>query len=180
MRSWSNYANSDIINGRPIGTVGAGTPNLSDVTNNFWIESLDTFTHLLLPTGSLVLISLAAYSRYSRASLLDVLNQDYIRTARAKGLSERTVIMRHAFRNALIPITTIVAFDFGGLIGGAVITETIFAWSGMGKLFVDALNKVDVNPLMGFFLVTGSVAVLFNLLADLSYTALDPRIRVTV
>jgi len=180
MRSWSNYANSDIINGRPIGTVGAGTPNLSDVTSNFWIESLDTFTHLLLPTTSLLLISLAAYSRYSRASLLDVLNQDYIRTARAKGVSERTVIMRHAFRNALIPITTIVAFDFGGLIGGAIITEIIFAWSGMGKLFNDALRLVDVNPLMGFFLVTGSVAVLFNLLADLSYTALDPRIRVAV
>jgi peptide/nickel transport system permease protein len=180
MRSWSNYANSDIINGRPIGTVGAGTPNLSDVTSNFWIEGLDNFTHLLLPTMSLLLISLAAYSRYSRASLLDVLNQDYIRTARAKGLSERAVIMRHAFRNALIPITTIVAFDFGGLVGGAIITEIIFAWSGMGKLFNDALKIVDVNPLMGFFLVTGSVAVLFNLLADLSYTALDPRIRVTV
>ncbi len=180
LRSWGNYANSDIINGRPIGTVGAGTPNLGDVTSNFWIEGLDNFTHLLLPTASLLLISLASYSRYSRASLLDVLNQDYIRTARAKGLSERTVIMRHAFRNALIPITTIVAFDFGGLIGGAIITEIVFAWSGMGKLFNDALMKVDVNPLMGFFLVTGSVAVLFNLLADLSYTALDPRIRVAV
>jgi len=180
MRSWSNYANSDIVNGRPIGTVGAGTPNLGDVTSNFWIEGLDNFTHLLLPTTSLLLISLASYSRYSRASLLDVLNQDYIRTARAKGLSERTVVMRHAFRNALIPITTIVAFDFGGLIGGAIITEIVFAWSGMGKLFNDALHIVDVNPLMGFFLVTGSVAVLFNLLADLSYTALDPRIRVTV
>jgi peptide/nickel transport system permease protein len=180
MRSWSNYANSDIINGRPIGTVGAGTPNLSDVTSNFWIEGLDNFTHLLLPTISVMLISLAAYSRYSRASLLDVLNQDYIRTARAKGVSERAVVMRHAFRNALIPITTIVAFDFGGLVGGAIITEIIFAWSGMGKLFNDALHLVDVNPLMGFFLVTGSVAVLFNLLADLSYTALDPRIRVAV
>ncbi|HEY4152898.1 MAG TPA: ABC transporter permease [Pseudolysinimonas sp.] len=181
MRSWSNYANSDIINGRPIGTVGAGTPNLSDVTSNFWIEGLDNFTHLLLPTTSLLLISLAAYSRYSRASLLDVLNQDYIRTARAKGLSERAVIMRHAFRNALIPITTIVAFDFGGLIGGAIITEIVFGWSGMGKLFNDALSPIpDVNPLMGFFLVTGGVAVLFNLLADLSYTALDPRIRVAV
>jgi len=109
-----------------------------------------------------------------------VLNQDYIRTARAKGVSERAVVMRHAFRNALIPITTIVAFDFGGLVGGAIITEIIFAWSGMGKLFNDALHLVDVNPLMGFFLVTGSVAVLFNLLADLSYTALDPRIRVAV
>ena len=179
MQSWHNYATSDIVGGRPIGTVGAGTPNLSDVTSSFWIEGLDSFTHLLLPTASLLLISLASYSRYSRASLLDVLNQDYIRTARAKGLSERTVIMRHAFRNALIPITTIVAFDVGSLIGGAVITETVFAWSGMGKLFIDSLKLVDLNPIMGFFLVTGSVAVIFNLLADLAYTALDPRIRVT-
>jgi peptide/nickel transport system permease protein len=178
MQSWHNYASSDIIGGRPIGTVGAGTPNLSSVTSSFWIEGLDSFTHLLLPTTSLLLISLAAYSRYSRASILDVLNQDFIRTARAKGLSERTVIMRHAFRNTLIPITTIVAFDFGALIGGAVITESVFAWSGMGKLFIDALHTVDLNTLMGFFIVTGSVAVLFNLLADLAYTALDPRIRV--
>ena len=83
------YANSDIVNGRPIGTVGSGTPNLSDVTSSFWIFGLDSFTHLLLPTTALILISLAAYSRYSRASLLEVFNQDYIRTARAKGLSER-------------------------------------------------------------------------------------------
>ncbi len=180
MQSWHTYATSDLVGGRPIGTVGSGTPNLSDVTSSFWILGLDSFTHLLLPTIALLLVSLASYSRYSRASVLDVLNQDYIRTARAKGLSERTVVMRHAFRNSLIPITTIVAFDFGGLVGGAIITETIFAWSGMGKLFNDALHIVDVNPIMGFFLVTGSVAVLFNLLADLAYTALDPRIRVTV
>lgn len=180
MASWHNYATSEIVGGRPIGTVGAGTPNLSDVTSSFWIMGLDSFTHIMLPTLSLLLISLASYSRYSRASVLDVLNQDYIRTARAKGLNERTVIMRHAFRNALIPITTIVAFDFGALVGGAVITERVFAWSGMGKLFIDALTLVDLNPIMGFFLVTGSVAVLFNILADLAYSALDPRIRVTV
>jgi peptide/nickel transport system permease protein len=108
-----------------------------------------------------------------------VLNQDYIRTARAKGLTERTVVMRHAFRNALIPITTIIALDLGGLIGGAVITETVFAWSGMGALFVQALRRVDVNPLMGFFLVTAITVIVFNFLADVVYSALDPRIRVT-
>lgn len=180
MMSWSVYSTSDIIHGRPIGTVGATTPDLRGATSSFWILGLDTFTHLLLPTISLMLISLASYSRYSRANLLDVMNQDYIRTARAKGLNERTVVMRHAFRNALIPLTTIVAFDIGGLIGGAIITETVFGWSGMGKLFNDALKAVDVNSLMGFFVVTAVVAVVFNILADLAYSALDPRIRVTV
>ena len=106
------------------------------------------------------------------------MNQDYVRTARAKGLTERTVVVRHAMRNALIPIATIIAFDIGALIGGAVITETIFAWKGMGSLFVDGLEKGDVNLVMGFFVVTGVLAVIFNLIADLLYSALDPRIRV--
>lgn len=180
MQAWPIYTQSSFINGRPIGTVGAVTPNLAEATNSFWILSLDSLTHLMLPTLSLMLISLAAYSRYSRANLLDVMNQDYIRTARAKGVNERTVVMRHAFRNALIPLTTIVAFDVGGLIGGAIITETIFGWKGMGVLFNNALRQVDVNPMMGFFLVTGAVAIVFNILADLAYSALDPRIRVTV
>jgi peptide/nickel transport system permease protein len=107
-----------------------------------------------------------------------VLNQDYIRTARAKGLTERTVVMRHAFRNALIPMTTLVAFDFAALIGGAVITERVFAWSGMGNLFINSLSRVDLNPVMGFFLITGTLAIFFNIVADLVYTLLDPRIRV--
>jgi peptide/nickel transport system permease protein len=171
---------SQVVNGRPIATVGAATPNLSDYSTSFWIQGLDSFTHLLLPTISLMLISLAGYSRYSRANLLDVLNQDYIRTARAKGLNERTVIMRHAFRNALIPLTTVIAFDIGGLVGGAIITESVFAWSGMGELFDQALNMTDVNALMGYFIVTGVVIVAFNIVADLLYSVLDPRIRVTV
>ncbi len=179
MQSWGNYS-SGVTNGRPIATVGSGTPDLSSITHSFWIQGLDSFTHLLLPTISLMLISLAGYSRYSRANLLDVMNSDYIRTARAKGLNERTVVMRHAFRNSLIPLTTIVAFDFGGLLGGAIITETVFAWSGMGQLFNAALNAVDVNPLMGFFVVTGIAAVIANILADVAYSALDPRIRVSV
>jgi peptide/nickel transport system permease protein len=107
------------------------------------------------------------------------MNQDYIRTARAKGLTERTVVMRHAFRNALIPITTIIAFDFGAVIGGAIVTERVFGWSGMGAMFNTALPLVDVNPIMGVFLVTGISAIVFNLVADLVYSALDPRIRVT-
>jgi peptide/nickel transport system permease protein len=179
MQDFQLYS-SDIVNGRPIATVGAATPNLSSYSTSFWIQGLDSFTHLLLPTISLMLISLAGYSRYSRANLLDVLNQDYIRTARAKGLNERTVIMRHAFRNSLIPLTTVVAFDIGGLVGGAIITESVFAWSGMGQLFDTALQMTDVNALMGYFVVTGALIVVFNIVADLLYSVLDPRIRVTV
>jgi peptide/nickel transport system permease protein len=106
------------------------------------------------------------------------MNMDYVRTARAKGLSERTVVMRHAFRNALIPLATIVAFDIGGLIGGAVITESVFSFSGMGSLFANGLRAIDPNPVMGFFVVVGITALLFNLLADLVYSALDPRVKV--
>jgi peptide/nickel transport system permease protein len=179
MQDFQIYS-QEIVNGRPIATVGSATPNLSSYTSSFWIQGLDSFTHLLLPTLSLMLISLAGYSRYSRANLLDVLNQDYIRTARAKGLNERTVVMRHAFRNSLIPLTTVVAFDIGSLVGGAIVTETVFAWSGMGQLFDQALLTTDVNPLMGYFVVTGVIIVLFNIFADLIYSVLDPRIRVTV
>jgi peptide/nickel transport system permease protein len=175
MQSWSIYS-SEVANGRPIATIGASTP---DLVGSFWVTGIDTFTHLLLPTVALILASLAGYSRYARASLLEVMNQDYIRTARAKGLSERTVVMRHAFRNALIPITTVIALDFGALISGAIVTERVFAWSGMGALFNIALNRVDLNPIMGFFLVTAIAAIAFNFLADILYSALDPRIRVT-
>jgi peptide/nickel transport system permease protein len=157
-----------------ISTIGAQTPNLR---GDMWFQMLDSFGHLLLPTIALSIGSLAAYTRYARSSLLEVMNQDYVRTARAKGLAERTVIMRHAFRNAMIPIITIVAFDFGGLIGGAIITERIFAWQGMGSLFNLGLQAIDLNLVMGVFLVTGLVAVVFNVIADIAYAALDPRIR---
>ena len=110
--------------------------------------------------------------------MLEIMGQDYIRTARSKGLSERTVVMRHAFRNALIPLATLVAYDIGALIGGAIITESVFAFSGMGQLFVTAVRNVDPNPVMGVFLITGIVAMVFNLIADLVYSVLDPRVRV--
>ncbi|CAN5527553.1 hypothetical protein BH10ACT7_BH10ACT7_04670 [soil metagenome] len=176
MYVWNQYANSGRIKGRPIATIGSATPGLE---GSLWIHGVDLFTHLLLPTIALILISFATYTRYSRASLLEVMNQDYIRTARAKGLTERTVVVRHAFRNALIPIATVVAFDIGGIIGGAVITERVFGWTGMGALFQNGLDHVDPNPVMAFFLVTGGLAILFNLLADLVYAGLDPRIRVS-
>ena len=173
MRSWPAYM--DLTNDRPLATVGAGTPGLN---GDVWITGLDTFSHFLLPTMSLLLISFAGYTRYSRSGMLEVLNQDYVRTARAKGLPERTVIVRHAFRNMLIPITTLVATDMGALLGGAVITEYIFSISGMGQLFIAGLFRTDVNPIMGYFIVVAITAITFNFLADLTYSALDPRVRV--
>src|SRR5699024_4400839 len=108
MRAWPAYFNATAIDGRPMATTGSTTPNLG---GNFWIGAIDIYTHLLLPTLVLMLISFATYTRYARGSMLEVLSQDYIRTARAKGLTERTVITRHGFRNTLIPLATIVPVD---------------------------------------------------------------------
>nr|WP_174264243.1 ABC transporter permease [Phytoactinopolyspora halotolerans] len=159
---------------RPVLTIGALSPNFE---GDFWERFLDTGTQLLLPTVLLTLISVASYSRYTRSSMLEVMEQDYIRTARAKGVSERAVITKHAFRNALIPLTTIVAFDFASLISGAVVTEQVFGWRGMGQMFINGLRAVDPMPVMSFVLVTGAAAVLMNLAADIMYGYLDPRIR---
>jgi peptide/nickel transport system permease protein len=175
MQAWPTYVDNPRINGRPIATVGASTPGF---TGDVWVTGIDTFTHLLLPTIALLLISFAAYTRYARSGMLEVMNQDYIRTARAKGLSERTVVVRHALRNMLIPIVTLVATDVGALLGGAVITERVFAISGMGQLFITSIQRVDVNPVMGYFLIIAVTAIVFNFLADLAYAALDPRVRV--
>ena len=160
---------------RPISTIGSQTPNFE---GGFWLQTLDRGSQLLLPTILLTIVSVASYSRYTRATMMEINSQDYIRTARAKGLPERTVILRHAFRNALIPIVTIVVMDFAALIGGAIITEQVFGWKGMGELFQTGLNNVDPNPVMAFVVVTGGIAVLFNLLADVIYALIDPRIRV--
>lgn len=170
LSNWSQYLSEQP---RPIPTIGSATPNYE---STFWMMTIDALTHLVLPTVALMLISVASYTRYTRASMLDVLNQDYIRTARSKGISERKVITRHALRNSLIPLATIVAFDFAGLIGGAVITETVFGWQGMGNLFRTGLAAVDPAPVMAFYLVTGTAAVIMNMLADIAYAILDPRI----
>lgn len=175
LSTWEVYVGHVRINGRPISTSGRRTPNFE---GNFWMETLDLFGHLILPTLTLTLISFAAYTRYARASTLEVLNQDYIRTARAKGLTERTVIMRHAFRNALIPLASIVPVDIITMIGGAVITERIFGWRGMGFLFVDSLGQNIIDPIMAYLLVVAILAVVANFAADLMYAVLDPRIRV--
>ncbi|EWM13982.1 ABC dipeptide/oligopeptide/nickel transporter permease component [Kutzneria sp. 744] len=131
----------------------------------------------LLPTISLMTISFAAYSRFQRASMLETLNADYVRTARAKGLSQSRVIFRHAMRNALIPVSTLFALNIGAIIGGAIITERVFGWNGMGTVLVKAVSNYDPPTLMGWFAVTATVVVVFNLISDLLYGLLDPRIR---
>lgn len=176
MQTWKPYMATDAVNYRPVPTVGERSDLMDDT--DFWITSLDIVTHLFLPTLALTLIGFAGYIRFARGTLLEVLNQDYIRTARAKGLTERTVIMRHAFRNTMIPMATILVADFAGVIGGAFITESVFAWSGMGTLALTAIRAQDLNLLMGVFFVTATMAVLANFVADLLYSALDPRIRV--
>ncbi len=155
-------------------TVGEATPGLDAGFIGTWMDRLG---HMLLPATALILIQMAALSRFQRASMLDVINSDYIRTARAKGLSEGRVIVVHAMRNALIPVTTLLAIDFGAIIGGAIITETIFSWRGMGVLFLDAVAHRDVNVIQGWLLVTAISVIVFNLIADILYGVLDPRIR---
>ncbi|MGA1590821.1 MAG: ABC transporter permease [Candidatus Nanopelagicaceae bacterium] len=176
MQSWRPFLESDDVNYRPVATIGQSTIWLSDVP--FWVRVLDQVMHLVLPTIALTLISFAGYIRFSRGTLLDVLNQDYIRTARAKGLNERTVIMRHAFRNTMIPLTTIMVADIAGIVGGAIITERVFAWQGMGTLFNKAIVSFDLNLLMGVSTFLSALAIAANLVADLLYSVLDPRIRV--
>jgi peptide/nickel transport system permease protein len=138
---------------------------------------LDRAQHLALPVIVLAVANIATYSRYMRAAMLEVVNSDYVRTARAKGLEERRVTMKHAFRNALIPLVTLVALNFGGLLSGAIITETIFALDGMGLYFFTNLQAGDPYPVMAFLMLTAVIVVVFNLLADLAYGWLDPRVR---
>jgi peptide/nickel transport system permease protein len=139
--------------------------------------ALDRAQHLALPVMVLMVASVAQYSRYMRASMLEVVNSDYVRTARAKGLDEKRVTMKHAFRNALIPMVTIVALNFGTLLGGVVVTETVFALDGMGLYFITKLNAGDPYPVMAFLMVTAVFVIIFNLIADLAYGWLDPRVR---
>jgi peptide/nickel transport system permease protein len=138
---------------------------------------LDRGQHLALPVMVLALANIATYSRFMRAAMLEVVSSDYIRTARAKGLAERRVTMRHAFRNALIPLVTVIALNFGGLLSGVIVTETVFALDGMGVYFLVHLNAGDPYPIMAFLMVTAVIVVVFNMIADLAYGWLDPRVR---
>jgi peptide/nickel transport system permease protein len=147
----------------------------SGVTGSDW--SLDRLQHIALPVITLAVVSFALYSRYMRASMLDVINSDYVRTARAKGLPERLVILRHVVRNALIPITTVSALQFGQLLAGAIVTEYIFTLDGMGYYFYNRLTQSDTYAVMAYLMIVAISIVVFNLIADIVYGFLDPRIR---
>lgn len=136
-----------------------------------------TVKHLVLPVSVVAIQTISAYSRYMRASLLDVSSADYLRTARAKGLSERNVLVRHGVRNALIPVVTVLAIDIGALLGGLIITENIFNYPGMGVFFIRASTNGDFPQMMPYLVIIVASVLIFNLIADLSYAFLDPRIR---
>ena len=133
--------------------------------------------HLVLPTLSMSLISFAAYSRYIRSTMLEVMNQDYIRTAKSKGLPKWSIVYIHALKNASLPIVTVVGLDLPLLLGGAVVTERIFAWPGMGRLFLDHVSRVDVPVVMGILMMIAVAVVVFQIITDIAYAWLDPRIR---
>lgn len=154
----------------------SGTTTLGMVYNPF-NAILDHLLHLVLPVTALSVLFVAGWSRYMRSSMIETTKQDYMRTARAKGVSPTTRIVRHALRNAVIPLITVVAIDFGAIAGGAVITEGIFAWPGMGSLFLDSLQSRDFPVLLAILVLSGFLVVLFNLIADVLYGVMDPRIR---
>jgi peptide/nickel transport system permease protein len=157
-------------------TIGESTPGIT----GGWNVVLDGVRHSVLPVLTLVLVTYATWSRYQRAALLEVLDADYILLARAKGLPPRRVLLVHALRNALVPVVTVMAVDFASLIGGAVVTEIVFGWDGMGQYLYNALTGAespDVYAVQGWLVVTAGAVVGFNILADLLYALLDPRVR---
>jgi len=135
------------------------------------------FLHMILPVVSIALISFAGYSRYIRSTMLEVQSQDYIRTAKSKGLGQRQILFGHALKNASLPIVTVVGLDLPLLLAGAVVTERIFAWPGMGRLFLDHVERVDVAVVMGILMITAVAVVVFQIITDIVYAWLDPRIR---
>lgn len=167
-------------------TSGAGSPTLPILWSNSWFQSLtqnpplilgDLARHLVLPCLTLMIIGIATDSRFMRASMLEVLHQDYIRTAKAKGLAPRTVVLKHALRNAILPIVTNVALFLPALIGGAIITETIFTWPGLGYQFFNSIQSNDYPYVQSFLMISALAVLLANLLSDLTYAWVDPRIR---
>ncbi|GIS98844.1 MAG: transporter [Acidimicrobiales bacterium] len=144
-----------------------------------WVgETIDLLQHLILPALSLGIIYLAIYSRLARASMLEVLESDYIRTARAKGARERVVVYKHALRNAVIPVVTAAGLQVGNLLSGALLVEVVFAWPGVGRLAVDSIFRRDSPTLLGIMIFSSAMVILANLLTDLVYRIIDPRIRV--
>jgi peptide/nickel transport system permease protein len=138
---------------------------------------LDRIQHLILPAMTLALVQVAIWTRYIRSSMLEVIRQDFVRTAEAKGLREKVVIFRHAFRNALLPLVTLLGLSVPDLLAGSIFVEQIFAWNGMGRLTIDAVNDSDYTLIMGITLMFAFLTIIGNLLADVFYAVLDPRIR---
>ncbi len=151
-------------------TVGMFDPNVGKTVGQVAL-------HMVLPILSMTIVSLAAYSRYVRSTMLEVMNQDYIRTAKAKGLPRWRIIYIHALKNASLPIVTLVGLDLPLLLGGALVTERIFAWPGMGRLFLDHVNRLDVPVVMGILMLIAVAVVVFQIITDIVYAWLDPRIR---
>ena len=147
------------------------------VEPGMWNGIKDTVTHYILPVVSITVVGIAGYMRYQRASMLEAIRQDYIRTARAKGLSERVVIFKHAWRNALIPIITLMGYVFVILVEGSVVVENIFSWPGMGQLAVISLQQRDYPVMMGIVLLSATLILLGTLLSDILYAVVDPRVR---
>ncbi|MCW2582516.1 MAG: putative peptide transport permease [Klenkia sp.] len=168
---------NDLFGRQVLYTIGEETPGIALYATDSEIF-IDRLGHLVLPTISLALLSFAAWSRFQRSAMLDVLGSDYMRLARAKGLTYRRTVVKHGLRNALIPLTTVVALGIGTLFGGAIITEQVFVWHGMGEyLIVNGIGNNDINVVLGWLLISAVFVVVFNLIADVLYAVLDPRIR---
>jgi peptide/nickel transport system permease protein len=165
-----------VLRSNPVENV-TGFLLVDTVMTRNWVAFRDALEHLVLPTITLALPLIALISRMVRSSMLEVLQQDYVRTARAKGLTERVVIGRHAFRNAMIPTLTVIALSFGWLLTGAVVTEVVFYWPGIGQYAVGAVMSFDFPAIIAFTAISATIFVLINLVADLAYAYLDPRVR---
>jgi peptide/nickel transport system permease protein len=172
---WAEWVNGYLA-GKPL-FPGGGMYDVRLERELGYIPLWDRLHHLVLPVIMLSVFSATRYIRYMRASMLEVIHQDYIRTARAKGLPERVVLYAHALKNAAIPLVTIMAMDIPMLFGGVLFTETIFSWPGMGRLFFRSAQRVDYAVLMGIVMINATLIVLSNLIADILYALLDPRIR---
>jgi peptide/nickel transport system permease protein len=166
---------NDLIGFRLFYTLGERTSTGAE--QSAWQAFTDIFGHMILPTISLTLLGYAVFQRFQRSSMLEVLNSDYVRLARAKGLRNRVVMRRHALRTALVPVLTLITFSIGTAVDGAVLTESVFQWNGMGRYFVESLGRTDTFAVMGVLMIIGITVILSNLAADLLYAVLDPRIR---
>jgi peptide/nickel transport system permease protein len=155
-------------------TNGEESPTLS---GSFISRVPDYAAHTALPVITLILVSYTSWAIYQRSSMIETLDADHVRLARAKGLSSRRVLIRHVLRNALIPVTTVIALDFAAVLGGAILTEFVFGWQGLGTWYLQGVNTLDTNVMLAYLLITATFVILFNLLADILYGVLDPRIR---